>query len=123
MIYFQIVAAEVGLILVSMTAFRAVFVTRAARNQHSPRKSPSMWLKSRYFLRNTIDPRRWKYSKDITEGHEDDAMKDGIDGELPNIPGATMTGMHTFVNRQGEEVKSEIEVSTYQDTLSSRSRY
>ena len=35
-----------------------------------------------------------------------------------------MTGMNTFVNRQGEEVKSEIEFSTYpasetesQDTL------
>ena len=63
-----------------------------------------------------------KHSKDRTGGHEDDAIKDG--GELPSIPGATMTGMRTFVNRQGEEVKSEMEVSTYsasatenQDTL------
>ena len=71
-----------------------------------------------------------KYSKDMTGGHEDDAMKDGINGELPSIPGATMTGMHTFVNCQGEEVKSETEVSTYpasatenQDTLPSRSKY
>ena len=114
-VYFQIVAAEVGLILVSMTAFRALFVSRAARNQHSPHKGPSVWLKSRYFLRNLIDPRRWisKYSKDMTGGQKDDTMKDGINGELPSIPGATMTGMNTFINRQGEEAKSEIDFSTY----------
>ena len=114
-VYFQIVAAEVGLILVSMTAFRALFVSRAARNQHSPRKSPSKWLKSRYFLRNLIDPRRWisKYTKDMTGGQKDDTMKGGVNGGLPNIPGATMTGMNTFINGQGEKVKSEIEFSTY----------
>ena len=104
-VYFQIVAAEVGLILVSMTAFRALFVSRAARNQQSPRKGPSGWLKSRYFLRNLIDPRRWlsKNSKDMIGGQNDDIVKDGIKGELPSIPGATMTGMNTFINRQGEE--------------------
>lgn len=60
----------------------------------------------------------------MTGGQRDDSLKDGINGELPSIPGATMTGMKTFVNRQGEEVKSEIEFSTYpasetesQDTL------
>ena len=114
-VYFQIVAAEVGLILVSMTAFRALFVSRAARNQHSPQKGPSVWVKSRYFLRNLIDPRRWisKYSNDISGGQKVDNTKGGFNGELPSIPGATMTGINTFINRQGEEAKSEIEFSTY----------
>lgn len=127
-VYFQIVAAEVGLILVSMTAFRALFVSRAARNQHSRQKSPSVWVKSRYFLRNLIDPRRRisKYSNDMTGSQKADNMNVGFGGELPTIPGATMTGMNTFINRQGEEAKSEIEFPTYparaaekQDTLPS----
>lgn len=105
-IYFQIVAAEVGLILVAMTAFRALFVSRAARNQHSPQKHPSFWVKSKLALRRLLDPRRWmsKYSKDITGGQEHDTTKDGFDGKLPSIPGATMTGVNTFINHQGEEV-------------------
>ena len=112
-VYFQIVAAEVGLILVSTTAFRALFVSRAARNQHSPQKGPSSWVRSKYFFRNLLDPRRWmsKYSKDTTEGQKDASTKGGCDGELPSIPGATMTGMNTFIKDRGEIVDSDIESS------------
>ena len=46
-VYFQFVAAKVGLILVAMTAFRALFVSRAARNQESPQKYPSLWAKDK----------------------------------------------------------------------------
>ena len=128
MVYFQVVAAEVGLILVSMTAFRALFVSRAARNQHSPHKSPSVWLKSRCFSRNLIDPRRWmsKQSKDMNGGQIDNIMEGGINGDLPRIPGARTARTKNFTSRQGEEAKSEIEFSTYpasaaktQDTLPS----
>ena len=75
----------------------------------------SVWVKSGYFLRNLIDPRRWisKYSNDMTVGQKADTMNGGFGGELPTIPGATMTGINTFINRQGEEAKSEIEFSTY----------
>ncbi len=55
-VYFQIVAAEVGLILVSITAFRALFVSRAAREQHSPQKHPSLLGKSKDILRKVLDP-------------------------------------------------------------------
>lgn len=114
-VYFQIVPAEVGLILVSMTAFRAMFVSRAARKPHSPQKGPSVWVRSRSFLRILVDPRRWmsRHSKDTTGGQKDDTVKRGFNGELPSIPGATMTGINTFINCQGEEAKSEIEFSTY----------
>ena len=114
-VYFQIVAAEVGLILIAMTAFRALFVSRAARNQHSPQKHPSFWAKSKLALRRLLDPRRWmsKHSKDITGSQEHDTTKYGFDGKLPGIPGATMTGVNTFINHQGEDVKSEIDFSTY----------
>ena len=113
-VYFQIVATEVGLILVSTTAFRALFVSRAAaRNQHSPQKGPTSWVKSKRFLRYLLDPRRWmsKYSKDMTGSQKDASTKGGCDGELPSIPGATMTGMKTFINHRGEIVDSDVESS------------
>ena len=114
-VYFQTIPAEVGLILVSTTAFRALFVSRAARNQHSPQKGPSPWVKSSYFLRNLLDPRRWmsKHSKDTAGGQGDATTKGGFHGELPSIPGATMTGMNTFINHRGEAVEPDIEFSTY----------
>ena len=106
-VYFQIVAAEVGLVLVSTTAFRALYVSRAARNQHSPQKYPSLLMKSKNILRKIIDPRRWmsKQSKEMTSRHSsDDAIaKGGFDGGLPSIPGATMTGINTYIEHQGEE--------------------
>ena len=109
-VYFQVVAAEVGLILVSMTAFRALFVSRAARNQHSPQKGPSSWVKSRYFLKNLLDPRRWmsKYSRTMTGGQKDATTQGTSNGKLPSIPGATVTGieLNTFIHREGEETKS-----------------
>ena len=116
-VFFQIVAAEVGLILVAMTAFRQLFVSRAARNQHLPSKSPSLWLRSMNAMRRLLDPRRWTsgYSKDTSGGrkHSSEKGANGSDERLPNIPGGTMTGVQTFINNQGSETKSSSESSTY----------
>lgn len=115
-VYFQIVAAEVGLILVAMTAFRALFVSRTARNQDSPPKQPSFWVKSKPALRRLLDPRRWmsNRAKNTTGGgQKHDTTKDGFNGGLPSIPGAAMTGISTFIHHQGEAVESETEVSTH----------
>ncbi|KAI4128044.1 MAG: hypothetical protein LQ338_002935 [Usnochroma carphineum] len=101
-VYFQIVAAEVGLILVSTTAFRALFVSRTNRKQKSPQQSPSLLGKSMRALKRILEPRRWtsKSSKDVSNGQHQCNAKDGFDGKLPNIPGGRMTGMRTFVNDQ-----------------------
>ena len=114
-VYFQIAAAEVGLILVAMTAFRALFVPRTAQNQHSPQKYPSLWVKSKITLRRLLDPRRWisNYSKEVTGGQKLDNTKDGFNERLPSIPGAAITGIHTFINHQGETTRSDIEHPTY----------
>lgn len=114
-VYFQIVAAEVGLILVAMTAFRALFVSRTAQEQQSPRKHPSFWVKSQYALKRLLDPRRWmsNYSKDVTGGQKHVTTNDGPNGKLPSIPGAAMIGMHTFIYHQGEAAKSDIGLSTH----------
>ena len=103
-VYFQIVAAEIGLILVSTTAFRALYVSRAARNQQAPQKYPSLLMKSTKILRKVLDPRRWisKQPKDMTRSYTPN-NEIALDGKLPSIPGATMTGINTYIQHHGEE--------------------
>ncbi|KAL8730555.1 MAG: hypothetical protein Q9166_004009 [cf. Caloplaca sp. 2 TL-2023] len=112
-VYFQIVAAEVGLILVSVTAFRALFVSRNKAKQHSPGKTPSFLTKSYRALKRILDPRQWltSYSKDIGAGQGHGKAKDDFEGKLPNIPRGTMTGVQTFVNDQGMTTQGDAELS------------
>ena len=110
-VYFQIVAAEVGLILVAMTSFRALFVSRTARNHPSPPEYGSFWAKSKSVMRRLLDPRQWS-SKDTSQGQRPSNTEDGLIGDLPGIPAATMTGMQTFINHQGETIVSDGRFST-----------
>lgn len=114
-IYFQIVAAEVGLILAAMTSFRALFVSRAARNRRSPESHASFWVKGKLAVRRYLDPRLWrsKHSQDMTRGQESGTTNVGFDRKLPSFPRATMTGINTFINHSGEAPKLEFEFSTY----------
>lgn len=108
-IYFQILAAEVGLILVSMTAFRTLFVSRSP-GQHglSPKKTPTFWKKSKTSLRNLFDLRRWtlNYSKRVSKGQRPESMIETFG--LPSIPNGGMTGVQTFIGRQ-EVADSDLE--------------
>ncbi|KAL8934631.1 MAG: hypothetical protein Q9216_005806 [Gyalolechia sp. 2 TL-2023] len=112
-VYFQIVAAEAGLILVSMTAFRALFVSRSHRKQQSPPKSPIFLTKSIGTLKRTLNPRRWasKRSKDTSNRPKDNNAQQGFEEKLPNNPGATMSGMRTIVDDQGVTTKGDAELS------------
>ena len=107
-VYFQIVAAEVGLILASTTAFRALFVSRAARTHHSPQDHPSssLLLKSKTVLKQLLDPRQWMSTRSKTTArahtHDSEISKHGVVGGLPSIPGATMIRINTYINHPGE---------------------
>lgn len=115
-VYFQIVAAEVGLILVSMTAFRALFVSRAARKQHSPQKDPSLWTKSKFALRKLVSPVLWtlKRSENNNGGQKYGSTEEDFDGRLPSVPGATMTGIRTFIDHEGEKTEWGTDLSPHQ---------
>lgn len=94
-VYFQIVAAEVGLILVSVSAFRALFVARA-RKQQSPQRGP--WAS--------------KPSKDVGDEKKEDQAVEGVEGTRPRIHGSTSTGMQTVVeDDQGLTTKGGAELS------------
>ena len=117
-VYFQIVAAEVGLILVSMTAFRQLFVSRTARNQQPPAKPPTFWPRSRVAIRKILDLRRWTsgYSKDShgERKRHSEKITGGFDERLPGIPGGTMTGVQSrFQEHQGGASKSSSQPSPY----------
>lgn len=116
-VYFQIVAAEVGLILVSMTAFRQLFVSRTTRNQQSPAKPPTFWPRSRAAIKKILEFRRWTsgYSKGSNGEQNSQAEKiaSGSDERLPGIPGGTMTGVQAFIEHQGGATKSSSPSSTY----------
>ncbi|KAL8962257.1 MAG: hypothetical protein Q9193_001310 [Seirophora villosa] len=106
-VYFQIIAAEVGLILVAVTAFRQLFVSRTSQNRRSPPKSPPFWTGAVNTMRGLLDPRRWtsSYSRDRNgpQGRGSERKPKGLFGRLPDIPGATMTGVRTFVDQQREQ--------------------
>lgn len=118
-IYFQIISAEVGLVLVSMTAFRALFVSRsAAKPQRSPQKPPSMiWLQSKTSLRKFFTFKGWStfHRSKNSSAQEKLAHSDSEDRfDLPdNIPGGAMTGMQTFINNQGQKRWSQMETVGY----------
>lgn len=57
------------------------------------------------------------YSKDMSGGQKHAATNYGSNGKLPSIPGAAMTGMHTFIDHQGEELSTHpIATNANQDT-------
>ncbi|KAL9598044.1 MAG: hypothetical protein Q9219_004738 [cf. Caloplaca sp. 3 TL-2023] len=113
-VYFQIVAAEIGLILVSTTAFRALYISRSTRRRPSPLLTSFSWTNSKSTLRKIFDPRQWtrKNSKSLAGCQDQDAMKQGFEGKLPNIPGGTMTGIRTFIDAQGV-TRTDTDFSTY----------
>ena len=81
MIFWQHIEATVAVIMVSLTAFRSIFGIKAQQNE--VRKNRAWYSYRERLLRS---PR--KRSAD-TESYD----------KLPSIPGGTMTGMRSFVQR------------------------
>lgn len=106
-VYFQIIAAEVGLILVAVTAFRQLFVSQINQNRRAPPKSPPFWTGAVNTMRGLLDPRRWTSSysgyRNGPQGRGSERKPKGLFGRLPDISGATMTGVRTFIDEQGEQ--------------------
>ncbi|KAL8898723.1 MAG: hypothetical protein Q9207_006553 [Kuettlingeria erythrocarpa] len=126
--YFLIVAAEVGIILASVSTYRTLFVShrrgtadkmigKGARDQRSP-SSPVKGLLKRAFLSS---PWRSKVKEGQSTPDEEKGQSDeGFDteGGLPEIPRAhVMTGVRTFINARGKgtDVSNVMESRMIQD--------
>ena len=81
LVFWQQQECSIAVIMVSVSAFRSFFVVNASNNA-SPKKP-----KSSTYWKNRILKKRFGSSKDTENG----------DNELPQIPGATMTGMRTVI--------------------------
>lgn len=73
-------------------------------------------------MRRLLDPRKWTsgYSKNSSQGqkHGDEEGAIDFNDRLPSVPGATMTGVQTFINHQGDvETSKSIDDSSSHSTV------
>ena len=95
-IYWQFMAAALGLTMTAVTAFRSLFVSRqVARVQGSPRGIWRIYEKSKEAMRRIFSLRSWlsKSTKDSTILR---ASEEG-DIELGSIERGTITGLRSFI--------------------------
>ena len=80
--FWQQQECSIAVIMVSLTAFRSLFVVDASRQVRRPKYTPSYWKKKKMAWN------RHKTSSDLNDPNF---------GNLPAIPSATMTGLRTFI--------------------------
>lgn len=90
--FWQFLAAEIGLILAAMTAFRSLYVSRTKERRLRSPEDGSLWS-SRNFLYRRFGT--WGLR---STGHTS-SEADAID---VNIPGGTITGVRTFIKGPGK---------------------
>ena len=100
--YWQFITADIALIMTAATAFRAFFISKHEDRAAQGHKAKEFWLiRSLRWLKMVLSSssRRTKTSVVLDpENLPDHHM------ELPQIEErATMTGIRTFINHQGED--------------------
>ena len=98
--YFLIVAAEVGVILASISTYRALFVSHRKAAIKKAKYSGPGSSPNRPILRRLLDSSPWRSrarGQSTPASHFDT-------GALPSIPRARMTGVWTLINGQGQRV-------------------
>ncbi|KAL8994874.1 MAG: hypothetical protein Q9169_005272 [Polycauliona sp. 2 TL-2023] len=107
--YFIIVAAEVGVILTTVSAFRTLYVSRQNKNQVGAQKSPGQWAAGyssiKSHLKRVFVPSVWQTrskSGQTPEGPQLEGHNGAEMENLPDIPRAQMTGIRTFIRSHGK---------------------
>ena len=86
--------ASIAIIMASITTFSAFVLTKdnKAPNQNKNNQSPPYW-----FSDGLLQKKAWRNSLEWEDR----------DGEhLPHVPSATLTGIHTFIYRQGRSTEA-----------------
>jgi hypothetical protein len=105
--FWQMMSAEVGLIMTSITAFRTFFVARKnEQRQNRQGSDPKRWSsRSKKLLGRLLRPSSWRSRHTgETPGGDTGKAANGRAGamrDLPSVPRGTMTGIHTFIDGQG----------------------
>lgn len=102
--YFLLVAAEVGVILASISTYRTLFVahrkaTIKKAKYIGPESSPN-----RQIMRRLLDSSPWRSRAGGQLTPESGTASHFDKGALPSIPRAHMTGVWTLINGQGQRM-------------------
>jgi hypothetical protein len=100
--YFTVVTAEIGLTLVAVTAFRALYVSKAKnRNVHKTITTLNWYQKGRGAVLGIL-------SKATRHNYTDRTGSDKKEGRfiMNDIPNGTMTGLRTMINENGQSFTS-----------------
>lgn len=100
--YWQFITANLALTMTAATAFRTFFVSRHHAKPDGKLKSHESWFTGRWrLLKLVLSP--WSWSSKSGGMKMPDNPDDRTLEELPYIEErATMTGMRTFINNQGD---------------------
>lgn len=103
--YFLIVAAEVGIILASVSTYRTLFVSHRRGDMAKARRGledqEHFYSPTRELFKRVLIPSPWrsKAREPSTPAEDKEHRYDDVDvGDLPEIPRAYMTGVRTFIN-------------------------
>ena len=107
--YWQFIAAEIALTMTAATAFRTMFVSRAAEGRRVARAAPELdqkgfwYTKSQKLLHSILSTRSWySWTSRKSSGTRDDRHGDWEGKPMTlrqEVPRATLTGMRTFIDR------------------------
>lgn len=116
-IFLLAVAGEIGIILVAVTAFRALYVSRVKGSNDQMTASFNWYYKSKSAVRKLFSSvsgksRATSVSRKEPENRNDERII------LGRIPRGTMTGVHTFMGKNG--VESVVETDNPSDSVSER---
>ncbi|KAL8687140.1 MAG: hypothetical protein Q9218_006605 [Villophora microphyllina] len=106
--YFLIVSAEVGIILASVSTYRAFFVSRQRGDFNGAERSPGhqehRYSPTRFTIKRFFTSSPWR-PKAREPPSPRDNWEDGdekyVMGSLPQIPRAHLTGVRTFIDGNG----------------------
>lgn len=103
-IFWQYMEGCIALIMASLTTFRTAFIIVSSKRNEKKRKGPSYSMHQRL---------KAKLSRNRSDELEKWANEEG----LPTIPGATLTGMRTFIHRKNRPVGGTAEMRFEYDRL------
>ena len=100
--YWQYLSAEVGLLMSTATAFRTFFVSRGTR-RHEERPHATWYTNLLRRLKSVVSSIRTRSRRQGTKFSSSDGFGERNEdvGGLPQIPRPAMTGIHTFIRRNG----------------------
>jgi hypothetical protein len=111
--YFIVVAAEIGLTLVAITAFRALYVAKVKTRSHDTITSFGWYDKGRSTFRKILNSITRKTASSNTKEHsemEDMKRTAFIKGSIPH---ATMTGVRSYMEGKRNDEESVTDMAMY----------